>query len=142
MELNEIPDYPDAGAGAFIARGDASSSLLSLDGPPSDIWYELQIKIKPSVNVSGYTADGLLFSDGTTLPADVVLLATGYNKDVRGNLAPIVGDDIAYSLQPIWNLTKEGEVRGIWQPTTHPALWIQGGDTCVAFSLVLLGVRT
>jgi putative flavoprotein involved in K+ transport len=75
-------------------------------------------------------------SDGTTLPADLVVFATGY-----GNMsewaAKLISPEVAERVGRVWGLgsnTKndpgpwEGELRNMWKPTAQPGLWFHGGN--------------
>ena len=101
------------GRGYYIDKG---ACQLIIDG---------KIKIQPG-EITSYTPDGVVFSDGSTVSADLVVFATGF-PNMRENLRPIIGDDIADRLTPIWYLDDEGEIRGVFRPTTHPRLWFAGG---------------
>lgn len=98
--------YPDIGAGEAIING--------------------EFAIKSGASVTGFTPEGLAFDDGTHLEADVVCFCTGFKKDNRDIIADIIGEDI--KLEPVWNLDKEGEIRGVFRPTGHDGIWIQGGE--------------
>ena len=78
----------------------------------------------------------VLLSDGTRLPADLVVFATGY-----GNMsewaAKLISPEVAAHVGPVWGLgsaTKndpgpwEGELRNMWKPTKQPGLWFHGGN--------------
>jgi len=100
--------YPDIGACGAIARG--------------------EIKVKSGTKIEAITPTGIAFSDGTQLDADVIVYATGFEKDVRKAVATIVGAEQAALLEPVWGLDAEGEVRGCWRPTGHDHIWIHGGE--------------
>ncbi len=59
-----------------------------------------------------YTASGLEFEDGSTLDADVIIFATGFELDLRLVIKRILGDKIAAQLRPFWELDDEGELAG------------------------------
>lgn len=121
--------YPDIGAGEAIINGDFA--------------------IKSGSAVTHFTPDGLAFSDGSHLDADVVCFCTGFKKDNREIIADIIGNGI--KLEPVWNLDKEGEIRGVFRPTGHDGVWIQGGELqtmryygkflALQIAAVLAGVR-
>ena len=74
------------------------------------------IKIKSDAALIGYTRDGLEFSDGSELKADVVVFCTGFQGNMRLEVAKIVGEEIGDVLEDYLCLDKEGEVRGAWRP--------------------------
>ena len=74
--------------------------------------------------------------DGTELPADVIVYATGY-KSMNGWAAELISQEVADKVGKVWGLgsdTKkdpgpwEGEQRNMWKPTQQEALWFHGGN--------------
>ena len=55
-----------------------------------------------------------MFEDGSELPADVVLFATGYG-DPRGPMRNIVEPEVGEKLTPVWGIDDEGELRSCWK---------------------------
>ena len=72
--------------------------------------------MKSDAHVSGYTTTGLAFNDGTTLDADIIIFATGYEGNPRDQVAGIVGVEMEEKLEDMWCCDKEGEIRGLWKP--------------------------
>ncbi|MFI0465816.1 NAD(P)-binding domain-containing protein [Saccharopolyspora sp. 5N102] len=86
--------------------------------------------------VDHLTAGGVVLADGTELPADVVVYATGYGS-MNGWVADLAGQEMADKVGKCWGLgsgtTKdpgpwEGEQRNMWKPTQQPGLWFHGGN--------------
>jgi len=107
--------YIDVGASELIANGD--------------------IKLKAG-QVSHLTGDAVVMEDGTELPADVVVYATGY-ASMNGHAADLISQEVADKVGKVWGLgsdTKkdpgpwEGEQRNMWKPTQQEALWFHGGN--------------
>ena len=82
------------------------------------------------------TADSVVLKNGTTLPADLVIYATGYGS-MNGWAADLISQEVADKVGKCWGLgsdtTKdpgpwEGEERNIWKPTARPRLWFHGGN--------------
>ena len=119
-------DFGDDGSGLFmkyLTRGggyyiDVGASQLIADG---------KIKIKQGVEIERFTQDGVLFTDGTSLAADVVVLATGY-QNMRESARQLLGDKVADRCSPVWGLDEEGELRTIWRRSGHDRLWFMGGN--------------
>ena len=74
--------------------------------------------------------------DGTELPADLVVYATGYNS-MNGWAAELISQEVADTVGKVWGLgsdtTKdpgpwEGEQRNMWKPTQQDGLWFHGGN--------------
>ncbi|WP_448222156.1 NAD(P)-binding domain-containing protein [Gordonia iterans] len=86
--------------------------------------------------VDHLTEDSVVLTDGTELPADVVVYATGYGS-MNGWAADLMGQEVADRVGKVWGLgsdtTKdpgpwEGEQRNMWKPTQQPGLWFHGGN--------------
>ncbi|MGY0498156.1 flavin-containing monooxygenase [Nocardia sp. FBN12] len=82
------------------------------------------------------TEDSVILVDGTELPADLVVYATGYGS-MNGWAADLIGQDVADAVGKCWGFgsgtTKdpgpwEGELRNMWKPTKQPGLWFHGGN--------------
>ncbi|RPD67297.1 dimethylaniline monooxygenase (N-oxide-forming) [Lentinus tigrinus ALCF2SS1-7] len=86
-----------------------------------------RIKVKSGVSPDYFTEAGIVFNDGTELPADVVIYATGYVQIKESNRA-LFGDDVIERTKPVYGLDEEGELRGSYRPSGHPGLWFATGD--------------
>jgi len=126
-------DSGDDGSGLFmkyLRRGsgyyiDVGASQLVADG-------EIKLKVGQTEKI---TPKGVVVN-GKTIPADVVVLATGYGS-MNGWAAKLIGQDVADKVGKCWGLgsgtTKdpgpwEGELRNMWKPTRQEALWFHGGN--------------
>ncbi len=127
--------YARRGSGYYI---DVGASELVCDG---------RIKLKSRVEVERLTEDSVVLSDGTELPADLVVYATGFGP-MNGWAAQLIGPDVAEKIGRCWGLGSdtdkdpgpwEGELRNMWKPTQQEGLWFQGGNLAQArfFSLIL-----
>ncbi|MCW2819947.1 MAG: NAD(P)/FAD-dependent oxidoreductase [Marmoricola sp.] len=127
-------DWGDDGSGLFmkyLRRGsgyyiDVGSAELVADG---------EVKLAHG-QVTHLTEDAVVLEDGTELPADLVVLATGYGS-MNGWVADLVDPGAADRLGKVWGLgsdtTKdpgpwEGEQRNMWKPTQVANLWMHGGN--------------
>ncbi|KAJ6615907.1 hypothetical protein B0H10DRAFT_2253350 [Mycena sp. CBHHK59/15] len=63
-----------------------------------------EIKVKSDTLIEHVTPTGLAFSDGTNLDVDSIVYGTGFEKDSRKFIAPIVGAEHAAALEPVWGL--------------------------------------
>ncbi|KAL0574959.1 hypothetical protein V5O48_007004 [Marasmius crinis-equi] len=97
---------------------DVGASQMIIDG---------KIKLKNDSQLEGFTETGLRFEDGSELPADVVLFATGFG-DVRDFIRKICGDEIATKCKPVWGLNEEGEINGIYRDLGVPGMWYVMGN--------------
>ena len=64
-----------------------------------------------------YTRNGLAFSDGTEIPADVIIFSTGFVGNMRTEVAQIFGQDVAAQADDFWGLDEEGELKGVFKRT-------------------------
>jgi putative flavoprotein involved in K+ transport len=115
--------YLRRGSGYYI---DIGASQLVIDG---------EIKLKQG-NVREITETSVILEDGTELPADLIVYATGYGS-MNGWAADLISQDVADKVGKCWglgsNTTKdpgpwEGEQRNMWKPTQQEALWFHGGN--------------
>ncbi len=118
--------YIDVGASELVANGD--------------------IKLAKG-QVAELTEDQVVLGDGTRLPADLVVYATGYGS-MNQLASAIIGPDMADKAGKVWGLgsgtTKdpgpwEGELRNMWKPTAQEGLWFHGGNLALSryYSLYL-----
>ncbi|KIW71278.1 hypothetical protein PV04_03461 [Phialophora macrospora] len=85
------------------------------------------IRVKSDARVSHFTATGLAFTDGSEIPADVIVFCTGFRGNMRKNVEELFGPEIAAQVDDFWTLDAEGELKGAFKPTGHPGLWYMGG---------------
>jgi putative flavoprotein involved in K+ transport len=94
------------------------------------------IKLASGAGVERLMPEGVQLTDGRLLPADVVVYATGY-RSMNEFVADIVGREVADAVGRCWGVGSntrkdpgpwEGELRNMWKPTAHEALWFQGGN--------------
>ncbi|RVW04254.1 flavin-containing monooxygenase [Rhodococcus xishaensis] len=138
-------DFADDRSGfamVYLRRG----SGYHLDAGASDLVADGSIHLA-SGQVERLTENAVVLTDGTELPADLVVYATGYGP-MNGWAADLMGQDVADKVGKCWGLgsdtTKdpgpwEGELRNMWKPTRQEALWFHGGSLAQArqYSLYL-----
>lgn len=78
--------------------------------------------------VCGFDQNNVLFSDGSTLPADVVVLCTGFHP-MRESVRAMLGDKVADAIAEPWVLdySRGGEHGALWTETGYPQLWLHAG---------------
>ncbi|KAJ7591775.1 hypothetical protein C8J56DRAFT_931702 [Mycena floridula] len=84
------------------------------------------VKIKHGVEPTGFNSDSIIFSDDSSVKADVVIWATGYHW-ITDSLRPLFGDDVIDQSGPLWGVDKENVVQGCHRPSGHPGFWYTGG---------------
>jgi putative flavoprotein involved in K+ transport len=112
------------GGGFYI---DVGASELIADG---------RIKLKSGVGVERVAERSIVFTDGSELPADMIVFATGYGS-MNGWVEKLIDKEVADRVGKCWGLGSgtlydpgpwEGELRNMWKPTHQPALWFHGGN--------------
>ncbi|KAI6046376.1 FAD/NAD(P)-binding domain-containing protein, partial [Pisolithus marmoratus] len=71
-----------------------------------------KIKLKSNGSIARFTPSGLLFEDGSTLDADVVIFATGY-ADRRTAYLRLLPNHLHDAIRPLWGLDEEGELYSV-----------------------------
>ncbi len=75
-------------------------------------------------------------ADGSTIPADVIVYATGY-RPMGEWTGKLISPEVEQKVGPVWGLGSgtagdpgpwEGELRNMWKPTRQRGLWFQGGN--------------
>ncbi len=96
------------------------------------------IKLLQFADVEKFVAGGALLKDGSTVPAELMVLATGY-KNQQDTVRLYLGDDIADKIGPVWGFDEGGELRNMWRCTAQPGLWFTAGSLaqCRIFSRYL-----
>ena len=127
-------DFGDDGSGLFMKYLRRGSGYY-IDVGASDLVADGSIHLV-SGQVDHLTEDAVVLTDGTELPADLVVYATGYGS-MNGWAADLMGQEVADKVGKCWGLgsdtTKdpgpwEGEQRNMWKPTQQEALWFHGGN--------------
>ena len=127
-------DFGDDGSGLFMKYLRRGSGYY-IDVGASELIADGKVKLRHG-QVKAVTATGVQLDDGTELPADVVVYATGYGS-MNGWAARLISQEVADKVGKCWGLgsatTKdpgpwEGELRNMWKPTRQEALWFHGGN--------------
>jgi putative flavoprotein involved in K+ transport len=106
LEKPNGPYYIDQGGCRLIVDGDVAVKRGSL---------------------AGFTRDAAVLADGTKLPADLVVLATGYHG-LRETIRDMFGDPVADRIDPILGIdTDRNELSGLWYESGQPGLWVHAG---------------
>jgi putative flavoprotein involved in K+ transport len=89
-------------------------------------------------DIDTFVAQGARLKDGTIVPADLLVLATGY-KNQQDTARALLGDAIADAVGPVWGFDPGGELRNMWKRTAQPGLWFTAGSLaqCRIFSRYL-----
>ncbi len=104
----------------------------------SDLIVDGKIELLHYDQIERFVEHGALLRDGRLVPAELLVLATGYQNQqevVRASL----GDAVADRTGPAWDFGDDGELRNMWRPTGQPGLWFTAGSLaqCRIFSKFL-----
>ncbi len=96
----------DAGSSALMARGEIG--LLQYD------------------RIERFSADGALLKDGSIVPADLVVLATGYFPQME-LVRRALGEAMVERIGPVWGIGPDGELNNMFKRTPQEGLWFIAG---------------
>ncbi len=99
--------YLNAGCAELIMKGEVG--LLHFD------------------EIERFVAGGALLKDGSVRPADLVVLATGFDTQ-EVLVGKLLGDDVAKKVGRIWGIGPDGEMNNMWKRTAQEGLWFVGGS--------------
>jgi putative flavoprotein involved in K+ transport len=128
-------DWGADGSGLFLKYLRRGSGYY-IDVGACDLIIDGSIKLKSGSDVDHLSENAVMLTDGTTLPADLVVYATGYGS-MNGWAADLISKDVADKVGKCWGLGSdtpkdpgpwEGEQRNMWKPTQQEGLWFHGGN--------------
>ena len=93
----------------------------------SDLIAEGKIALRQFADVDRFVGDGAQMRDGTTIAADLIVLATGY-KGQEHLVRKLFGGEVAARVGPIWGFGTGQELRNMYTRTPQPGLWFIGGS--------------
>lgn len=128
-------DFGEDGSGLFMKYLRRGSGYY-IDVGASELVADGEIKLKSSVSIERIKSKSVVLTDGTELPADLIVYATGYGS-MNGWAAKIISQEVADKVGKCWGMGSdtikdpgpwEGELRNMWKPTHQQALWFHGGN--------------
>ena len=96
---------------------DAGSSALMIKGEIGLLQYD---------RIERFTAGGALLKDGSTVPADLIVLATGYYPQ-QELVRRALGDATVRRIGPVWGIGEDGELNNMFKRTPQEGLWFIAG---------------
>ena len=96
---------------------DAGSSALMIKGELGLLQYD---------KIERFNAEGALLKDGTTVPADLIVLATGYYPQ-KELVRRALGDEMSDRIGPVWGLGPDGELNNMYKRTSQEGVWFIAG---------------
>lgn len=99
--------YLDAGCADLIIRGEVG--LLHFE------------------QIDRFVEDGARLRDGSVKPADLIVLATGFDTQ-EVVVGRYLGEAVAKKVGPVWGIGPDGEMNNMWKRTPQQGLWFVGGS--------------
>ncbi|SFP38649.1 NAD(P)/FAD-dependent oxidoreductase [Variovorax sp. 770b2] len=128
-------DFGEDGSGLGMKYMRRASGYY-IDVGASELIADGRIKLRSRTSIEQVKPRSVVLADGSELPADVIVYATGYGS-MNSWLADLVSPEVADRVGKCWGLGSdttndpgpwEGELRNMWKPTQQPGLWIHGGN--------------
>ncbi|RAI58053.1 monooxygenase [Roseicella frigidaeris] len=96
---------------------DAGSSALMIRGELGLLQYD---------QIERFTAEGALLKDGSVVPADLIVLATGYFPQ-QELVRRALGEEMLARIGPVWGLGEDGELNNMYKRTPQEGVWFIAG---------------
>lgn len=119
-------DFGEAGTGwqfKYLTRGGGYYFNVGC----SNLIVEGKIRLRQFADIESFTAEGARMKDGTIIPADLIVLSTGY-KPQEYLVRKLFGDAVADRVGPIWGFGDGHELRNMYVRTKQPGLWFIAGS--------------
>ena len=107
--------YRRRGGGYYL---DAGCSGLIIDGKIGLLQFD---------TIERFVSEGALLRDGSIVPADLLVLATGYHTQLE-LVRRVLGEDVAHRIGPVWGWGEDGEMNNMWKRTAQDGLWFIAGS--------------
>ncbi len=142
-------DFGEDGTGLslkYLRRG----SGYYIDVGASELIANGSVKLRSPVSVAEIGERSVRLTDGSELPADLIVYATGYGP-MNEWLSRLTSPTMAQQVGLCWGMGSgttldpgpwEGELRNLWKPTAQRGLWFHGGNLQQSrFYSLLLGLQ-
>jgi hypothetical protein len=92
----------------------------------SDLLVRREIALKQFADIDTFVAEGARMKSGEIVPADLIVLATGYRPQEE-LVQKLFGDDITKRVGTIWGFGETQELRNMYVRTGQAGLWFIAG---------------
>lgn len=132
-------DFGPDGSG-LMSKAMRTASGYYIDVGASELIASGEITMASGSGIARIEADGLTLEDGRKVEADVIVQATGYGS-MDDMVAQLISPEVAARVGRFWGYGSgvpgdpgpwEGELRNMWKPTAHEALWFHGGNLALS----------
>ncbi|KAF7778399.1 hypothetical protein Agabi119p4_2744 [Agaricus bisporus var. burnettii] len=135
LDRDTLDGLRSVGFRLFDGINGTGSSLLArikaggyyLDTGTCQLVIDKKIKLKNDSRIAEIKENSLKFENGSEVPADVIIFATGL-ADISSEIRRICSQDVGKKLKKIWGLSSEGEINGAWGDLGIPNLWMMCGN--------------
>ena len=93
----------------------------------SDLIVSGEVGLVQYSDIAEFVAEGARMKDGEILPADLIVLATGYYGP-ETLVSTLFGDQVAARVGPVWGFGDGQELRNMFVRTPQPGLWFIAGS--------------
>ncbi len=93
----------------------------------SDLVASGAIKLKQFADIDTFTSDGARMKSGEAVPADLIVLATGYRPQEE-LVRKLFGEAVTARVGPIWGFGDGQELRNMYVRTPQPGLYFIAGS--------------
>ena len=92
----------------------------------SDLLVRREIALRQFADIATFVAGGAKMKSGEIVPADLIVLATGYRPQEE-LVAKLFGDEVTTRVGTIWGFGETQELRNMYVRTGQPGLWFIAG---------------
>jgi cation diffusion facilitator CzcD-associated flavoprotein CzcO len=92
----------------------------------SDLIVKGEIALKQFADIDTFAAAGAKMKNGETIPADLIVLATGYQRQEE-LVRKLFGEEVTRRVGTIWGFGDSQELRNMYVRTGQPGLWFIAG---------------
>jgi putative flavoprotein involved in K+ transport len=93
----------------------------------SDLIIEGEIGFMQFDTIDRFVPEGAMLKDGSIVPADLLVLATGYYTQ-QELVRRLLGEEVAERVGEVWGIGDDGEMRNMWKRTAQEGLWFIAGS--------------
>ncbi len=98
----------------------------NLDAGSSELMIKGEIGLLQHDRIEHFVAEGALLKDGSMVPADLVLLATGYYPQ-QELVRRAMGEAMVERIGAVWGIAPDGELNNMYKRTPQQGLWFIAG---------------
>jgi len=113
-ETGHLMKYFRRGGGYNL---DTGSSALIIKGEIGLLQYD---------RIERFVGDGARLRDGSVVPADLIVLATGYFPQAE-LVRRTLGEEMVERIGPVWGIGPDGELGNMYKRTPQQGLWFIAG---------------